>query len=242
MANDAGVVFAWSINGFPVEGASNRVLSKALFRRSDTVAVQVSLHDQSARTEATIDNAPPRAVEVSLDRPLEALRAGVDLTAVPKGVDADGDDLTWDYQWIRNDDEMPGETAAVLRGDRYRRGDRLTVRVTPSDAFARGEPYTPAAVTIPNGAPAFVSRPPGLKASPEYVYQVQVADPDGDQIQYRLTKAPSGMTVDAETGAIRWPLKGTTPGRHAVEIEINDGQGATASQPFELELAPPEGS
>lgn len=242
VANDAGVVFTWSINGFPVEGASNRVLPKTLFRRSDTVAVAVTLKDQSARAEVTVDNASPRAVEVSLDRPLEALRAGVDLTAIPKGVDSDGDDITWEYQWIRNDEEIPGETTAVLRADRYRRGDRITVRVTPSDAFTRGESYIPSAVTVPNAAPAFVSRPPGLRASPEYVYQVQAADPDGDEIQYRLVKAPGSMTVDPSTGVIRWPLQGTTPGRHSVEIEISDGQGATASQPFELELAPPEGS
>jgi hypothetical protein len=189
-----------------------------------------------------IENATPRALEVALDRPLDSLRAGVDLTAVPKGVDPDGDDITWDYQWIRNDEEIPGETSAVLHGDRYRRGDRITVRVTPSDAFARGEAYTPASVTIPNGAPAFVSRPPGLKASPEYLYQVQAVDPDGDQIQYRLVKAPAGMTVDAATGMIRWPLQGTAPGRHVVEIEIADSLGATALQPFELDLAPPEGS
>jgi hypothetical protein len=242
LTNDAGVSFTWSINGFPVEGASDRVFPKNLFRRSDAVAVEVVLNDQSARAEVTIENAPPRAVEVSLDRPLEALRAGVDLTALPRGVDSDGDDLSWEYQWIRNDEEIPGETAAVLRGDQYRRGDRLTVRVTPSDSFTRGEPYTPSAVTVLNAAPSFVSRPPGLKTSPDYVYQIQAADPDGDEIQYRLVKAPGGMTVDSATGAIRWPLQGTAPGRHAVEIEITDGQGATASQPFELELAPPEGT
>ncbi len=242
VVNDAAVTYMWSVNGFPVEGASSRVLPKTLFRRSDTVAVEITLNEQSARAKAIIHNTQPRAMEVSLDRPLDLLRAGVDLTAVPKGADPDGDDITWEYQWIRNDDEMPGETSALLRGDRYRRGDHITVRVTPSDAIDRGEPYTPAAVTVPNAAPAFVSRPPGLKASPEYLYQVQAADPDGDQIQYRLVKAPGGMIVDAATGSIRWPLKGMTPGRHAVEIEINDGQGATASQPFELELAPPEGS
>lgn len=240
--NDVRGAFTWSINGFPVEGASARVLPKNLFKRSDAVAVEVTLDDESARAEVAIANAPPRAIEVSLDRPLEALRAGVDLTAIPKGVDSDGDNIAWDYQWIRNDEEIPGETTAVLRADRYRRGDRITVRVTPSDAFAQGAAYTPSAVTVPNAAPAFVSRPPGLKASPEYVYQIQAADPDGDEIQYRLVKAPGGMTVDPASGAIRWPLQGTTPGRHSVEIEISDGQGATASQPFELELAPPEGS
>ena len=242
VSNDVSVTYTWSVNGFPVEDASDRVLPKTRFRRSDTVAVETTLNEQSARAETTIHNAPPYTVEVALDRPLDLLRAGVDLTAMPKGVDPDGDDVTWAYQWIRNDGEMAGESSAVLRGDRYQRGDRITVRVTPSDAFGGGEPYTPTAVTIPNAPPAFVSRPPGLKASPDYLYQVQAVDPDGDQIQYRLVKAPGGMTMDAASGTLRWPLKGTAPGRHAVEIEINDGFGATASQPFELELALPEGS
>jgi hypothetical protein len=242
LANDAAVTYAWSVNGFPVEGVSDRVLPKNRFRRSDRVAVEVALNGQTAQAEAIINNALPRAVEVVLDRPVDSLHAGTDLTAMPRGVDPDGDDIQWEYQWLRNDEEIPGEAGAVLAADRYRRGDRVTVRVTPSDAEGQGEPYTPQAATVLNAAPTFVSRAPAWSGGVEYVYQVHALDPDGDPVQYQLTKAPGGMVVDPSTGMIRWPLVGAPPGRHAIEIQINDGQGATASQPFELELAPPEGT
>jgi hypothetical protein len=240
VANDTSVTYTWSVNGHLLEGESRNVLSKALFRRSDTVMIEVALNAQHARAETIIQNSPPRALEVSMGRPLDTLHQGLDLTAMPKGVDADGDEIRWEYQWIRNGEALDTETTAMLRGDRYQRGDRLTVTVTPADGEARGEPYTPGPIVIANGAPEFVSRPAIHTGGAEYVYDVQATDPDGDHVRYRLVTAPAGMTVDSETGRIRWPLKGVAPGRQAVEITVDDGLGGSASQPFELDIAPPE--
>ncbi len=242
LSNDTSVTYAWSVNGSSVAEAVGSVLPKAMFRRSDTVTVEVVLGQQRARADATIQNSAPRAMEVSLGRPLDTLHQGLDLTAVPKGVDADGDEIRWEYQWIRNDETLSTETTSVLSGGRYQRGDRITVMVTPSDGEARGEPYTPGVVTIPNGGPEFVSRPPAHPGGAEYVYQVQAVDPETDAIQYRLVKAPAGMTVDSETGMLRWPLRGAPAGVHQIEIEVDDGRGGKASQPYELNIAYAEGS
>jgi hypothetical protein len=38
-----------------------------------------------------------------------------------------------------------------------------------------------------------------------YLYQVRAVDPDGDPLHYSLTTAPAGMTIDPQTGTIRWP-------------------------------------
>jgi hypothetical protein len=67
-------------------------------------------------------------------------------------------------------------------------------------------------------------------------------DPETDPIQYRLVKAPAGMTVDSETGMLRWPLRGAPAGVHQIEIEVDDGRGGKASQPYELNIAYAEGS
>jgi hypothetical protein len=114
--------------------------------------------------------------------------------------------------------------------------------VTPSDSEGRGEPYTPGTVTIPNGAPEFVSRPPAHAGGTEYVYQVQAADPESDPIHYRLVKGPAGMAVDEQSGTLRWPLRGAPAGRNQIEIEADDGVGGKTSQPFELDIAFSEGS
>jgi hypothetical protein len=237
VANDTSVTYAWSVNGRPIDGEFGRVLPKAMFRRSDVVAVEVTLNVQRARADTTVQNSLPRAIEVSLGRPLDTLHQGLDLTASPKGLDPDDDEIQWEYQWIRNDEVLAAETTAVLRGDRFERGDRITVQVTPFDREGQGEPYTPGAVTIPNGAPAFVSRPPAHTGGAEYVYQVQAADPEGDPIHYRLVTGPAGMAVDAESGTVRWPLRGAPAGRNQIEIEADDGFGGKASQPFELDIA-----
>lgn len=242
VSNDMSVTYAWSVNGQALDGEFGRVLPRSMFRRSDRVMVEVALETQRARAETTIQNSVPRTTEVSLDRPLDTLHQGLDLTAIPKGVDPDGDEIQWEYQWIRNGEVLPGESTAVLRGDRYQRGDRVTVMVTPRDGEGSGEPYTPGAALIQNGPPEFVSRPPAHTGGPEYVYQIQSVDPEGDSIQHRLVKAPTGMTLDAGTGTIRWPLVGTTAGRHQIEIELDDGLGGRAVQPFELDIAFSEGS
>ncbi len=240
-ANDTSVSYAWSVNGRPLEGESGRVLPKALFRRSDTVSVEVALNEQRAHAETMIQNSPPRVVELSLGRPLDTLHQGLDLTATPTGVDADGDEIRWEYQWSRNGEILTTETTAVLPGDRYQRGDRIGVQVTPYDGEDRGEPYTPNAVVISNGAPEFVSQPPTHAGGAEYQYQVQAADPEADPITYRLVKAPAGMTLDP-SGMVRWSLRGVTAGLHQVEVEVDDGRGGKASQPFELNIAYSEGS
>lgn len=241
LANDASATYAWSVNGRPVDGAHERVLPKGLVRRTDLVSVDVALNGQSARADITIQNSPPRVVEVSFGRGVETVRRSRDLTTAPKGLDPDGDEIRWEYQWIRNDEPLAGETGAVLLGDRYQRGDRITVRVTPADGEVRGEAYTPGAVTISNGAPEFVSRPPAHTGGAEYVYHVQAADPESDPMTYRLVNAPAGMTLDA-SGTVRWPLRGTTAGLHRIEIQVDDGLGGKASQPFELNIAYSEGS
>jgi hypothetical protein len=240
VANDTSVVYAWFVNGQVVEGADGPVLSKAMFRRSDSVSVDVALNAERAHVETIIQNSPPRALGVSLAQPFDTVQQRLDLTATPTGVDADGDEIRWDHQWIRNDEVLGTETTEVLRGDRYQRGDRISVTVTPFDGESRGEPYTSGAVEIPNAKPVFVSRPPAVTGGAEYVYRAQAVDPDGDPVQYRLVTGPSGMTVDT-TGAIRWSLVGVKPGRQRVEVAADDGLGGSASQPFELDISPPEG-
>ncbi|MFZ5876903.1 MAG: putative Ig domain-containing protein [Nitrospirota bacterium] len=240
VANEAAATYAWFVNGIPVEGESGPVFPKTLLRRSDTVRVDVALNEQRAQVETMVQNSPPRASGVSLARPFDASQQRMDLTATPMGVDADGDEIQWEYQWTRNDEILTTETTHVLRGDRYQRGDRVTVTVTPHDHESRGEPYTSGVAEMSNAKPVFVSRPPSVTGGAHYVYRPQAIDPDGDPVQYRLLTGPAGMTMDP-TGVIRWSLAGVGPGRQRVEVAADDGLGGSASQPFELDISSPEG-
>jgi len=67
----------------------------------------------------------------------------------------------------------------------------------------------------PNEPPRILSRPDTTATlGVTYVYAPVVVDPDvGDTLTYTLTDAPGGMTIDPDTGVIRWtPGPGPKPG------------------------------
>lgn len=90
-----------------------------------------------------------------------------------------------------------------------------------------------------NQAPVFVSEPL-LQAVEEtaYHYQAQAIDPDlGDLLTYTLALAPAGMSIDSQSGLIRWTPAIGQAGTHAVLVRVVDSAGASAQQPFVVTVA-----
>jgi hypothetical protein len=93
-------------------------------------------------------------------------------------------------------------------------------------------------VVDPNRAPAFSSTPiTEGDEGVQYVYQAVAADPDGDSLTYRLTSAPAGMTISA-TGVVNWIPGSAQVGPQNVDVEVSDGRGGTAHQPFAIVVRP----
>ncbi|WP_190303113.1 MULTISPECIES: Ig domain-containing protein [Methylomonas] len=69
-----------------------------------------------------------------------------------------------------------------------------------------------------------------------YSYAVQANDPDGDALTFSLTTAPSGMSINAETGLIGWtPMQPHHDGATSrVVLKVSDGKGGNASQSFDI--------
>ncbi len=94
-------------------------------------------------------------------------------------------------------------------------------------------------LTDQNVAPVITSLP-DLKAvdGEAFTYQLQVLDPNGDNLSYQLLEAPFGMSVDAN-GLIYWPSVswGTySLDRHTnVVIQVQDEHGATTEQSFSID-------
>lgn len=84
-----------------------------------------------------------------------------------------------------------------------------------------------------NRNPVIGSRPPYFRPSfgKEYVYPIEAADPDGDELRYELTDGPTRMTVDPVTGEVRW-VTGFTEQR--VKITVTDGGGGRIIHGFPL--------
>jgi len=68
-----------------------------------------------------------------------------------------------------------------------------------------------------------------------YQYQVTALDPDDTVLSYALMTAPAGMSIDGN-GLIAWTPDNSSAGNHAIEIQVQDGQGASAVQSFTLAI------
>jgi len=69
-----------------------------------------------------------------------------------------------------------------------------------------------------------------------YVYDVNATDADGDDINYALTTAPAGMSIDSASGLINWLPGYDAAGTHTVQISIDDGQGSAISYSYSLTI------
>ena len=88
--------------------------------------------------------------------------------------------------------------------------------------------------TTANHPPTITSTPPAM-VNRTYQYDVTATDPDGDAITFRLSDAPDGMTIDADTGQIRWTAGPTQIGTFTPSVIADDGKGGmSAPQPIPL--------
>jgi len=97
-----------------------------------------------------------------------------------------------------------------------------------------GTPRSFTTIASLNHAPTITSTPP-LMVNRTYEYDVRATDPDGDAITFSLSNAPDGMTIDADTGQIRWTASPTQIGAFTPSvIAADDKGGMSAPQPIPL--------
>ena len=163
--------------------------------------------------------------------------------------DHEGDTLTWSISTqagngvaSATDGEITYQPSAEFSGT-----DSFVVAVSDgTDSTTMPVSVTVVAV---NDAPFITSvAPTSATEGVEYRYAVAADDIDGDELTYSLTTAPTGMTIDTDTGLISWtPGNGDTGG--LVTVEVSDGMlaieqsytltvGATNDAPVITSTAP----
>lgn len=66
-----------------------------------------------------------------------------------------------------------------------------------------------------------------------YTYEVEAEDDnEGDELTFSLDAAPTGMTIDDETGVISWTP--TQAGSFSVTVKVKDGKGGSDDQSFSI--------
>ncbi len=186
-------------------------------------------------------NSPPTVTAVSIDPELP--RRNSTLKARVEASDPDGDTIAFSYQWMKNGDELIGETFETLKDATLKKGDKIILRVTPYDRVSIGQEVASQEFTILNSAPIITSSPQAQKLkSTVYRYQVVAKDPDGDPMSFSLSpSSPRGMTINPQTGLIQWKIgPNDAAGTHTIEIIATDGDEGRCTQKYNLTVRRPK--
>jgi len=221
----------WLVNGYPVSTQKTPDQFKtADTRRGDTVQVKSIIGEEEVLSNTvTIKNTPPELSRIKIMP--EVFRPGDRLYVDASGSDIDGDDVSIEFEWTIN-----GEPAGNGReiGNQVKRGDRISVKITPFDGESYGDSIT-LNREIRNMPPLISEDKEFIFNGNTYSYHIKATDPDGDDLTYSLKTAPDGMTVDS-SGLIKWSVPPDFKGKAPVTVSVSDGNGGEATLNFSVEI------
>src|SRR2546427_2081123 len=137
----------------------------------------------AAPTAGPSGNHPPSVLSARIN-PAD-VTLDTELRVDIQGEDADGDRVTYRYQWVVNEVPAAGATAPAFKPERLKKGDRVTADIVPTDGKADGAVFTTGPVTIGNTAPRIREiyvEPLPLQRGKLIKVRVVASDPDGDPV------------------------------------------------------------
>jgi hypothetical protein len=228
--------YQWTMNGQKIKGAHAPVFIGDV-NKNDRIQVLVTVvgEDREYRSEEImVGNTPPRVLSAQFIP--QYPKKGDELTLTVKTIDEDNDSVTHVYKWSVNGRETGGETKSIqIDGDRIKRGDTITVKITPTDRESRGKPLslsTQVMNSLPTVSPDITADFNGQL----YTANVLAEDPDGDPLTFALRKKPEGMTIDRDSGIITWKVSQKDQGEHPVIVSVSDSHGGESIAIFNTEI------
>jgi len=230
--------YQWLKNDEDIFEQNRNTFKKMNFKKGDLIRVRVTPSDGKVNgtpflsPPVQILNSPPVIKEVWIE---PKIAYSTDrLKAYVKSSDSDGDFIYFTYQWEKNGVVLNEERGEFLERGGFKKGDSMAVIVTPDDREILGTSKKSEPLVISNSPPLIVSSPPTSVEKLTYIYQVRANDPDNDPIIFAFKSGPKGMEMDKNTGLIRWEIRREDKGRHSVEIEVSDSEGARSIQRYTL--------
>ena len=160
-------------------------------------------------------------------------RPGSTLGVEAEGYDADGDPVQFEIAWQKNG--QPAGTGSRLPAT-VKRGDKVTVTVTPFDGMERGKSAT-LSREILNTPPTIEGQEQFQVGDNAVTFHVRASDADGDPLTYSVKDAPAGMSIDRKTGMVRWETSPGTTGKVPFTVIVSDGSGGESTARFTVTIA-----
>jgi hypothetical protein len=140
--------------------------------------------------------------------------------------------VRYKYEWFKNSKPL-GVNDDNITG--FKKGDNIDVKITPIDGKQYGQPVL-LNMNIVRVPPKIVENKTVSFDGNTLSHQVKAVDPDGGTLSYSLVDAPKDMTIDSESGIIKWHVKTEEYGKHNVNVMIKNSAGAEVIYPLSIDI------
>jgi hypothetical protein len=219
----SGARIDWLVNGTPFTTSVPKQFVGADAAKGDSIQARAVIQGREVLSNSVrILNTPPKIASVKIVP--EIIRYGDALGIEAVGSDVDGNSISFLYEWTVNGE--PAGNGKSIKAD-LKRGDKITVRVTPTDGEANG-PCVILNREIANWPPIIVEHKEFSSNGSVYTYQVKASDPDGDTLTYSVESPMNGLTIDPSTGLLTWIAPPDFKGDKNITVVVADGHGGIA--------------
>jgi hypothetical protein len=128
-------------------------------------------------------NGPPVMVLAKISQSPISLTGPVGVQALAE--DPERESITYSYQWYVNDVPIAGQTNPTFPAELLRRGQMISVEITPSDGRQKGKSVRTLAVGVGNTAPHITAvglTPQTIQPGGKLTAEVAASDSDHDRI------------------------------------------------------------
>ncbi len=144
-----------------------------------------------------------------------------------------GDQAKILYRW-KLDGRLVQESEDRVLQSPLHRGEFVELEVVAGNGASRGNPVT-ISTFVGNAAPTVRFSGQSLGSDGIYQANVEAVDPEGGPIRFLLKSGPPGMTIDASTGAVRWPVRADHTGESfGVLVAAQDSEGAETQLSYQI--------
>ncbi len=182
-----------------------------------------------AKVRATVKNSRPTAPVIAFETlPLRRIEP-VKVRIATASTDADGDKVSYSYQWSRDGQVQKQLSGPELPAGTAKKGERWSVAVTPNDGEENGPTASLEAVVADSAptAPEVALSPaePKTGDSLKAVIRKEAVDPDGDKLKYRYRFLVDGLVYSLDPALDTLPPFALHKKQQVVlEVVADDGE------------------